>query len=426
MDAYMARMNFTAQRIATHQCEEGKDYSFIWDTGAKSLGLQATKGGSKSYVFQSRLHGKPLRITIGSPLAWSIPDARAEANRLQVMVDQGIDPRVVAAEQKAKHQAQETEKAAKKLSAREVWDAYLAAPHPKWGPRHRTDHINAAQEGGEKPKRGDKLTNAGPLASLLCFPLHEITPEAVAAWLEKESKARATATTNAYRKFRTFINWCAEQPQYKSAAHADCCTTSAVKNIVPRNKPKEDDCLEREQLAKWFTAVRGIPNECISAYLQGLLITGARRGELERLQWNDVDFQWRKMTIRDKVEGERTIPLTPYLCSLLRSLPRLNQWVFSSPTSANGYIVGFPKAHTEVVAAAALPHVSLHGLRRSFATLSEWIDVPTGIVAQIMGHKPSAIAEKHYKKRSIDLLRHHHEKIEAWMLKQAGIEFTGK
>jgi integrase len=79
-----------------------------------------------------------------------------------------------------------------------------------------------------------------------------------------------------------------------------------------------------------------------------------------------------------------------------------------------------------VVAAAALPHVSLHGLRRSFATLSEWIDVPTGIVAQIMGHKPSAIAEKHYKKRSIDLLRHHHEKIEAWMLKQAGIEFTGK
>jgi len=65
--------------------------------------------------------------------------------------------------------------------------------------------------------------------------------------------------------------------------------------------------------------------------------------------------------------------------------------------------------------------VSLHGLRRSFSTLSEWVEVPTGIVAQIQGHKPSAIAEKHYKKRPLDLLRMWHEKIEAWILAQAGV-----
>ena len=49
--------------------------------------------------------------------------------------------------------------------------------------------------------------------------------------------------------------------------------------------------------------------------------------------------------------------------------------------------------------------------------------VPVGIVAQIQGHKPSAIAEKHYRVRPIDLLGMWHEKIEAWMLEQAGIEF---
>jgi intergrase/recombinase len=38
--------------------------------------------------------------------------------------------------------------------------------------------------------------------------------------------------------------------------------------------------------------------------------------------------------------------------------------------------------------------------------------VPTGIVAQIMGHKPSALAEKHYRRRPLDLLRKWHEKIE--------------
>lgn len=44
-------------------------------------------------------------------------------------------------------------------------------------------------------------------------------------------------------------------------------------------------------------------------------------------------------------------------------------------------------------------------------------------MAQIQGHKPSAIAEKHYRRRPIDLLRMWHDKIEAWMLAQAGIPF---
>ncbi|MCL4185945.1 MAG: hypothetical protein KJ011_21175, partial [Burkholderiaceae bacterium] len=59
---------------------------------------------------------------------------------------------------------------------------------------------------------------------------------------------------------------------------------------------------------------------------------------------------------------------------------------------------------------------------RSFGTLAEWVECPVGIVAQIQGHKPSAIAEKHYRVRPLDLLRLWHERIEVWMLTEAGIE----
>jgi integrase len=62
----------------------------------------------------------------------------------------------------------------------------------------------------------------------------------------------------------------------------------------------------------------------IGVYLQALLLTGARREEMARLRWQDIDFQWQSLTIRDKVDGERTIPLTPYLSSLLTDLKRLN------------------------------------------------------------------------------------------------------
>ena len=43
-----------------------------------------------------------------------------------------------------------------------------------------------------------------------------------------------------------------------------------------------------------------------------------------------------------------------------------------------------------------------------------------------MGHKPSATAEKHYTVRPLDLLRLHHERIEAWVLEQAGVKFDPK
>ena len=52
--------------------------------------------------------------------------------------------------------------------------------------------------------------------------------------------------------------------------------------------------------------------------------------------------------------------------------------------------------------------------------------MPVGGVAQIQGHKPNATAKKHYTVRPLELLRLHHEKIEAWILEQAGIVFDAK
>jgi hypothetical protein len=59
-------------------------------------------------------------------------------------------------------------------------------------------------------------------------------------------------------------------------------------------------------------------------------------------------------------------------------------------------------------------------------SLTEWLKVPVGVVAQIQGDKPSATAEKHDTVRSLELLRLHHERIEAWILEQAGITFDDK
>ena len=154
-----------------------------------------------------------------------------------------------------------------------------------------------------------------------------------------------------------------------------------------------------------------------------MLLTGARPGEVIALRWEDVNTQWHGLTIRDKVEGERNIPLTPYVANLLAVLPRSNQWLFSSATSKIGHITEPNTVHSTACTVAGLEGLTLHGLRRYFKSLTEWLEMPAGVVAQIMGHKPSATAEKHYTVRPLELLALHHNKIEAWVMEQAGIAF---
>ena len=142
------------------------------------------------------------------------------------------------------------------------------------------------------------------------------------------------------------------------------------------------------------------------------------------LRWVDLDFRWKKLTIADKVEATRVIPLTPYLAWLLRGLKRVkdNPYVFASTMSASGRIAEPRAPHTVVLADAGIPHVSIHGLRRTFSLLGEAAGTPAGAIAQVMGHKPSAIAEG-YRPRSIDALRPYLAQIEAFILDKAGVQF---
>ena len=72
------------------------------------------------------------------------------------------------------------------------------------------------------------------------------------------------------------------------------------------------EALEAAQVSDWWAGVEQLSNRTASIYLRALLLTGARREELAALTWANVDFQWRKLTIADKGDSTRTIPLTPY------------------------------------------------------------------------------------------------------------------
>lgn len=428
--------NLTAGAIERLKCPPGRAQVFLRDAEGNGLRVRVTPNGAKSYVFEQSLKNRTIRRTIGGVTAHSIEEVRAEARRLSGMLDAGTDPRelereqaeakaAAAAEKAARAAAAAAEQSAAALTVGEAWAGYIAERRPHWGARTYADHLKTTQEGGQARKRMPKVkTKPGPLAPLM--PMRLVDLDAAAA------------------------------PDLKG--RADPTAASAEKAREAAGRPKvRNDYLQREQLAAWFKHVRAIPNPVIPAYLQCLLLTGARREELAALRWEEVNTQWRGLDLKDKIEERRAVPLTPHVAHLLVGLPRRNGWVFSNAQalagdtknaarrarhharkgiqapegdvsigSASGRLVDPSIAHRRACAAAGLGRLTLHGLRRSFASLCEWLDIPGGIGAQIQGHAPQGVREQNCTRRPLDLLRVHHEKIEAWILRAAGVEFDAK
>ncbi len=427
------RIRLTLDRIRKLTAPAGAQAVYVFDDDPKQLCVRVTPAGAKSFVFAGKLNKVPLRITIGGVTVWNIDDARAEARRLQGLIDQGIDPRqekadklAVVEAKKAAVVAEQEEQRRQSVAVGEAWAAYVAARSHKWGDSHKRDHEKAIQPGGEHITRGRKKGQGeyslpGMVHSLLTEPLKDLNPGRLSVWMQENNERGPTEAAKNFRLLRAFLNWCAERPEYSGIVRPEACRDSEVRDRVQATKAKAG-CLQKEQLPLWFEHVKKLRNPVHAAYLQTTLLTGARREELTGLTWDCVDFQWKSMTIRDKVEGERTIPLTPYVASLLDALPRRSQWVFSSPSAESGCLQEPLKPHKRAMAAAGLPPFTIQDLRRSFGTLTEWVECPVGVVAQIQGHKPSALAEKHYRRRPLDLLRMWHVKIESWILEQADIE----
>lgn len=335
------------------------------------------------------------------------------------------DPRERKRQQLAQADAVKAQREAEAVTVAEAWKAYTAARATHWGEHHKKDHARLARSPGMT--KAGKPTNAGPLHAFMGKRLAELTPAVIEQWAKHEGQVRPTTARLGWRLLKAFLAWCGNQPEYNVLLRDNPASTKAARDALGQPQAKQDVLL-KEQLAAFFAAARGLGSPTIAAYIQAMLLTGARPGELLALKWQDVNSQWKSITLRDKDEskggkdGTRTVPLTPYVQYLLMGLPRRSEWVFASGTLSQPISPPHNRLG-DVARVANIDKLTLHGLRRSFGSLSEWLELPAGSIAQIQGHKPSATAEKHYRVRPLDLLRVHHERFEAWILEQAGISF---
>lgn len=470
-----ASIDFTTTHDLSHglleraACPEGASFVLLKDSDRKGLRLRITKAGSKNWQFETRLrNGKLFTRALGEWPTISIADARTAASDLRRLTEQGQDPRELEQQARdaaeAARKAAEAERAAQEAHAMalatkvsDLWPTYLEEGKPKrrdaWKPRYLEDLKRMSAPGGEPKKRGAGVTLPGPIYPLLSLALVDITEDSLKEWHDSEAKRGKHQAARALMMFRGFLRWCATKPKYRNLVDKEAGRAPALLENLPSMK-RRTDALESAQVAGWWSGVEQLNNRTASVYLRALLLTGARREEMASLKWDDVDFQWRKLTLADKVEDTRTIPLTPYLAQLLATLPRHSEWVFASTRALSmtrqnirrrerdseqsgreapegsmatvgetGRMSDPRNQHQKALQSAGIENLTIHGLRRSFSLLGEAAGAPAGAIAQVMGHKPSATAEG-YRPRSVDALRPFLAQIEAHILELAGVQFS--
>lgn len=193
--------------------------------------------------------------------------------------------------------------------------------------------------------------------------------------------------------------------------------------ILPREETSERPVLNPSQAQKLVQAAKGSQFETL---LIVALTTGLRHGELRALKWQDIDFDREELSVRHSashicgygtVESEpksrrsrRVIALPAFALDALKN-HRVNQleqrlkagsrWkernlVF--PSSTGNYFVKntLYRNFYALLDQAALPHIRLHDLRHSAATILLAMGVNIKVVQEILGHSNVSLTLKVY------------------------------
>jgi integrase len=137
--------------------------------------------------------------------------------------------------------------------------------------------------------------------------------------------------------------------------------------------------------------------------------SGMRRGEIARLQWAQVDFKRRIITLRSgdtKTHEGRVIPLTNRVYRLLDSLPRhVSGTVFVTTRGTAYHPNAISAAFQKACIRAGMADVHFHDLRHCFATNMRRAGEDTFIIMKITGHRSLAVFRRYNNVSTEDVTR---------------------
>jgi len=174
--------------------------------------------------------------------------------------------------------------------------------------------------------------------------------------------------------------------------------------------------LSADEIGRLMQALRKA-NQNTQDFVFLLLLTGARKSELGRMRWDQIDFQARTWTIPETKNGSTVVVAlsdTEMQVLLNRQECASSKWVFPS-NSKSGHVLDIKTAWRALLKEARIHGLRQHDLRRTVGSMLASMNVNASIIKGVLHHKDlrttlntyafsSSEAEREAKQRLHDLL----------------------
>ena len=194
--------------------------------------------------------------------------------------------------------------------------------------------------------------------------------------------------------------------------------------VEPFKEAKRDRFIQADELPKFFSALAADTSPDFRQFVLLALLTGARRGNVLAMCWQDVNLDAATWRIPETKNDEPlTLPLMPEAVKILRERkPKGDGFVFPAE-SATGHLTAPKKKWRALLKRAELADLRIHDLRRSLGSWQAMAGASLSIIGKSLGHK-SADATMVYARLSIDPVRASVATATSAMLKAAGVKRT--
>ncbi|HEY9029798.1 MAG TPA: integrase family protein [Kangiella sp.] len=350
----------------------GKQY-FIRDPLLTGFAIRVSPKGKANYIVESRVkgqtNGSARRITLGSVQKVSLKEARKRAVLLLSEFESGVDP------VKAKY-----ERELKGTTLGALLEQFLATKRLK-----------------ERTKRDYRADIEKYFKSYLNKPVISLEPSVIRSWYISGANT-PVSIDRAYRALKSVLQFGVGMQVIESNP------AQSVTDMGIRYKPsKRNSFIPFDEVGLLLKAIIELSlndnlNVTVRDWFLLVLFTGLRSLESRSILKSDLDFKGRRFTVRETKNSKALIlPMTDTLYNLFKFQCNHNsscEYVFPN-RFGTGKLAEHRKSVSKIYDKASVEHKTIHDLRRTFASMAEFIGINQNIISVVLNHSARNITQQY-------------------------------
>lgn len=357
-------------------------HRWVWDDEVKGFGLRVHPSKRISYVLKYRVKGQAQQrlLTLGWYPDTDVGAARDEARRIKTAAVLGQDP--------VTEKRQETAKIALDLPLTALLDGWREAQEVEVA-RKLKDGQSVLYERELLRLERSLLRPALEAHRALSF-----NPAALQGLLTLQTSP-STA-----RNLRALIVRFVQYANAAMSVRGIAVQWPARFDLKRSRRPRREALFTLEEAARIWLAAGALGRR--GALVRLMLLTGCRRIEAQKVQWDHIVFEdsvrgshWQQPGKLTKNGHSHRVPLTPVAVNLLRWVPRVEGSLLVFPGyrrrgEGPGLIGSWTDIRRALLEAAGVPSGTLHDFRRTIVSTLGDRGVDPVVVDKLLNHAAGA------------------------------------